>query len=69
MISADWYYGQFGVIEYWVVELDAWQIKRFTERDADGNFVQSDTVSAGDTIAPWPLPELSFRLSDFSLDT
>jgi len=61
-------YGQFGVIEYWVVDLDAWRIKRFTEKDADGNFVHADTVAAGDAIAPRTLPELSFRLADFSPD-
>ncbi|MEL6567755.1 MAG: Uma2 family endonuclease [Pseudomonadota bacterium] len=60
-------YAAFGVLEYWVIDLENWQTVRF-QRNEDGMFNQSELVAADATVRPSSLPEIAFRLADFKLN-
>ena len=60
-------YEGYGIVEYWVIDLDGWQVFRFA-RDETGSFGKPEQVRADTVLTPEALPEITFRLADFTLN-
>lgn len=60
-------YESFGVVEYWVIDLENWQTVRF-KRGETGVFDEPELMAADTALHPSALSQIAFRLADFKLN-